>query len=175
MDEITLLPYDVRYPTLFAAEAELLQMTSPPDLIVRIEHFGSTAIPGLAAKPIIDILLGVRSLDEARRDLIPVVESFGYSYWRDDPNPAKLYAVKGLPPNGPRTHHLHIVEPDSTVWEQLLFRDYLRLHPDEAARYVTLKKNLAETFRNDREAYTDGKADYIQHVMTRARQAFATK
>ncbi|MBC7807745.1 MAG: GrpB family protein [Akkermansiaceae bacterium] len=169
MDEIILLPYDPRYPSLFAAEVRLLQSISPPDLIVRMEHFGSTSVPGLVAKPIIDILIGVRSLDEARRHLIPAIETLGYSYWRDDPNPAKLYAVKGLPPNGPRTHHLHIVEPHSTIWEQLLFRDYLRTHPDEAAAYAVLKKSLAETFRNDREAYTDGKAEYISRIMMHAR------
>lgn len=144
-------------------------------MIVRIEHFGSTAVPGLPAKPIIDILLGVRSLEEARRDLIPIVESMGYSYWREDPNPAKLYAVKGLPPNGPRTHHLYIVEPESPIWEQLRFREYLRLHPDEADHYAVLKSRLAQQFHEDREAYTEGKSDYIKAVMEKAKEMFSPK
>lgn len=173
VDEIILLPYDERYPGLFASEAEWLLGCAPPDLITRIEHFGSTAVPGLLAKPIIDILLEVPSLDSARRELIPVIEASGYSYWRDDPNPAKLYAVKGLPPNGPRTHHLHIVEPDSIYWEQLLFRDYLRRYPKEAMRYAALKKHLADRFRDDRETYTEGKSEYIGGVMALARIEFA--
>ncbi|MBC8139939.1 MAG: GrpB family protein [Armatimonadetes bacterium] len=172
MDDILIVPYDERWRDLFAREIATINAVAPPGLLLRGEHFGSTAVPGLAAKPVIDILLGVASLADAKDRLIPAVEPLGYSYWRDDPNPAKLYAVKGLPPNSPRTHHLHIVEPDSQMWEQLLFRDYLRLHNDEAARYAALKHDLAARFRTDREAYTEGKSAYIAEVMKSARRFF---
>ncbi|MBD1865322.1 MULTISPECIES: GrpB family protein [Trichocoleus] len=76
----------------------------------------------------------------------------GYAYWLDNPDPEWMFFVKGLPPNGPRTHHLHMVEPDSVLWERLLFRDYLRKHADEAARYAQLKYHLAQRFFSDREA-----------------------
>jgi len=175
MDEIIIVPYDERWQELFAQEIAAINAVAPPGLIVRCEHFGSTSVPGLAAKPIIDILLGVASLADAKSRLIPALEPLGYSYWRDDPDPARLYAVKGLPPNSPRTHHLHIVEPDSPMWQQLLFRDYLRLHDDEATRYAALKRDLAVRFHADREAYTGGKSTYIAAVMEKARRFFAGK
>ena len=81
-----------------------------------------------------------------------------------------MFFVKGLPPNGPRTHYIHMVEPNSELWEHLLFRDYLRKHPDEAQRYAYLKRDLARRFATDREAYTSGKAEYVQSVIQKARQ-----
>lgn len=117
MDEIIVVPYDKQWRERFAQEVAAIDAVAPSGLILRREHFGSTAVAGLAAKPVIDILLGVRSLADARNQLIAAIEPLGYSYWHDDPDPARLYVVKGLPPNSPRTHHLHIVEPDSTMWE----------------------------------------------------------
>jgi GrpB-like predicted nucleotidyltransferase (UPF0157 family) len=81
-----------------------------------------------------------------------------------------MFFVKGLPPNSPRTHHLHIVEPDSLLWERLIFRDYLCQHPDESANYARLKYDLAQCYASDRELYTAGKTDYIESVMQKARQ-----
>lgn len=169
MDEIIVEPYDPTWPTRFEAEATLLRALLPTRLCRRIEHFGSTAIPGLAAKPIIDILLAVESLDEAIADAVPLLESVGYSFWRDNPDTTRLFLVKGLPPSAPqRTHHLHVATLDSPLWERLLFRDYLRVHPDEAARYAALKRELAQTYANDRDAYTDAKSAYIAGVMEKA-------
>jgi len=168
MDDIMLAPYDSRWPYLFEEEAAHVRSLLD-DLVTRIEHIGSTAVPGLPAKPIIDLLVGVRSLDAAKQQAVPVLEAIGYSYWRDNPNPQRMFLVKGLPPHGPRTHHIHMVEPTSAEWERLLFRDYLREHADEARRYETLKRELAAQFPGDREAYTDGKAQYIAAVMAKAR------
>ena len=134
---------------------------SATTLVVTIEHFGSTAIPGLSAKPIIDLLVAVRSLPEARQVAVPILESLGYAYWRDDPAPDRLFFVKGLMP-GPRTHHVHMVEPDVSqdprlgefsFADRLLFRDRLRADPEEAQRYERLKQQLAAEFSDDREAY----------------------
>ncbi len=178
MDEIALVEYDLSWPEQFAQEAVRVRAALGSDLVVAVEHFGSTAVPGLSAKPIIDLLVGVRSVAEAREAAIPKLESLGYAFWYDNPNPAHLFFVKGLPPNGPRTHHLHMVEPGTfrdpkneafLFWDRLLFRDYLRAHPDEARRYEAVKRDLAARFPDDREAYTDGKAEYVYGVMQKVR------
>ncbi|MBW4619480.1 MAG: GrpB family protein [Cyanosarcina radialis HA8281-LM2] len=180
MDRVVIAPYDRLWPVLFDREAARIREVLDRDLVTRIEHFGSTAVPGLAAKPIIDLLVGVRwrslfwknvSLVEAKQVAISQLKSLGYDYWCDNPDPQRMFFVKGLPPNGPRTHHIHIVEPDSLLWERLLFRDYLRQHPEEATRYARLKCDLARRYATDREAYTSGKAEYIESVMPAARES----
>lgn len=171
-DGIELVSYDPGWPGLFNAEAARLRAALGDDLVTDIEHFGSTAVPGLAAKPIIDILVGVRSLTAARAQAVPALEAMGYAFWYDNPATDRLFFVKGLPPNGPRTHHVHVVEPDSgsLFRDRLLFRDYLRTHPDEARRYEMLKRELAARFPEDREAYTDAKGDYVGAVTDQARR-----
>jgi GrpB-like predicted nucleotidyltransferase (UPF0157 family) len=169
MDEIVIVAYDPRWPQLFEQEAARIRRALGDGLLTRIEHFGSTAVPGLAAKPVIDILVGVRSLEEARRIAIPALDTLGYAYWYDNPDQEHMFFVKGLPPNGPRSHHIHMVEPQSIFWERLLFRDYLRKHPEEAARYLALKREMAVYFMEDREAYTDAKGEYIHTVTAKAK------
>ena len=170
MDEVIITEYDPNWVRYFDREAASIRAELDRDLVTRIEHFGSTAVPGLAAKPIIDLLIGVRSLVEAKQIAILSLEQLSYAYWRENPDPGRLFFVKGLPPNSPRTHHIHIVEPESILWERLIFRDYLRQHPDEAANYARLKYDLARCYAHDREAYTVGKADYIESVMQKASQ-----
>lgn len=169
MDEIVIVEHDRNWKLLFQQEARLIEKVLDASLITRIEHFGSTAVPGLAAKPIIDLLIGVHSLKQAKSTAILPLESLGYAYWQDNPNPQRMFFVKGLPPNSPRTHHIHMVEPHSAMWERLLFRDYLCQHLEEATRYARLKRKLARRFRNDREAYTKGKTEYIKSVMNKAK------
>ncbi|MBV9850914.1 MAG: GrpB family protein [Armatimonadetes bacterium] len=183
MDEIEIVSYDPRWPALFVAEAARIHAAVGGQLVA-LEHFGSTAVPGLSAKPVIDILVAVRSLVQARQEAVPALEALGYSYWRDNPDPHHMFFVKGLPPHGPRTHHVHLVEvgsPDArltgedTFRDRLLFRDYLRAHPEEARRYEALKRDLAARFTTDREAYTDSKTDYVRSVMVRARRETKTR
>lgn len=137
--------------------------------LVEIQHVGSTAVPGLAAKPILDLFMGVRSLAEARASIQPL-EKLGYQFWKDNPNKEKMFFVKGMPPFGEgRTHHIHIVKFESDYWRaRLLFRDYLRDHPDEVARYTHLKYKLMDKHKDDREAYTEAKTDYIASVLKKA-------
>ena len=179
MDQIALVEYDPRWPERFAAEAARVRAALSEGLVVAIEHFGSTAVPGLSAKPIIDIIVGVRSVAEARERAVPALEALGYAFWYDNPEPGHLFFVKGLPPNGPRTHHVHMMEPETfrdpknaglLFWDRLLFRDYLRAHPEEAQRYEAVKRDLAQRFPEDREAYTDGKTEYVSTVMQKARE-----
>ena len=169
MDEVVIVKHDPNWKMQFQSEVALIEKVLERSLITRIEHFGSTAVFGLAAKPIIDILIGVTSLNKAKQIAVPALESLDYAYWVDNPNPQRMFFVKGLPPNSPRTHHIHIVEPNSVLWERLLFRDYLCQHPDEATRYAQLKRQLARRFSHDREAYTQGKTEYIQSVTNKAR------
>ena len=170
MDEIHLVEYDPGWPAMYRDEAERVRSILPAGLVSAIEHFGSTAIPGLAAKPIIDILVAVRSVPEAREVAVSPMESLGYAFWTDNPKLDRLFFVKGLAPRAPRrTHHVHMAEPGSEMWGRLLFRDYLRMHPEEAARYGALKFELMERYRGDREAYTDGKSAYVEEIMSLAR------
>lgn len=172
MDEIEIVAYDPNWPALFAEEATRLRAVLPPDLILGLEHFGSTAIPGLAAKPIIDILIAVPSLADARIKTVEPLEQLGYAFWADNPKTDRLFFVKGLLPYGAgRTHHVHIAEPDAEPWQRLIFRDHLREHPAEATRYETLKRDLAVRYRDDREAYTAAKESYVTEVMAKARRA----
>jgi GrpB-like predicted nucleotidyltransferase (UPF0157 family) len=169
MDEIEISAYDPRWPLLFEQEAARLRAILDPRLIVGLEHFGSTAIPGLAAKPIIDILIAVRSLADARAGFVEPLRKLDYVYWAENPKQDRMFFVKGMPPFGSgRTHHVHVTEPDGEMWRRLAFRDYLRAHPEEAATYEQLKRRLAAEHPTDREAYTEAKVDYVEAVMRKA-------
>jgi GrpB-like predicted nucleotidyltransferase (UPF0157 family) len=166
MDDVELLSYDPSWPRRFDKEAAALRAVLDPALVLGIEHFGSTAVPGLTAKPIIDILIAVRSLAQAKAVTVAPILSLGYVYWEDNPKPDRMFFVKGMPPYGTRrTHHVHITEPGGEMWQRrLAFRDYLRAHPEEAERYAALKRDLAQRHAADREAYTEAKADYVAAV-----------
>ena len=133
---VAIVPYDSEWPKLFLEEKEHLLTCLPRELIGRIEHFGSTAVPGLAAKPIIDMLVEVKSLEETRRRIVPILEPQGYDYfwrptWGDDTPPFCAWVIKRNS-SGERTHHIHMVERHFEHWDRLLFRDYLIQHPDAA-------------------------------------------
>jgi len=172
-EDVALAAYNPRWPGLFQEEKEHLLACLPPDLIGRIEHFGSTAVPGLAAKPIIDILVEVRSLEETRLRIVPILEAQGYEYfwrptWGDDTPPFYAWFIK-RDSEGRRTHHLHMVERHFEHWDRLLFRDYLKAHPEAAEEYQRLKMRLAARYPHDRVAYTKGKTDFILKTMEQAR------
>ncbi|MGL6341897.1 MAG: GrpB family protein, partial [Waterburya sp.] len=103
MDEIIIVKYNPIWQLLFQEETERIHKVLDTTLVTRIDHFGSTAVPGLAAKPIIDLLIGVRSLSIAKQIAVSPLESLGYAYWHDNPDPQRMFFVKGLPPNSPRT------------------------------------------------------------------------
>ena len=172
-DDVEIVAYDPAWPALFATEARRLHAALDAELIVGIEHFGSTAVPGLAAKPIIDILIAVRSLARAKATMIEPILALGYVYWSENPNTDRMFFVKGMPPYGERrTHHIHITEPDGEMWQRrLAFRDYLRVKPDEAHRYEVLKRDLAARFPADRDAYTEAKTEYVEAVHRKMAQA----
>jgi len=132
-EEISIVPYNPQWPQVFEDEAVFLRKKLPRSLIRRIEHFGSTAVPGLFAKPIIDIMVEVASLEETKEHIVPILETEGYEYfWRpafgDDVPPYYAWFIKRNF-KGERTHHIHMVEADSELWDRLYFRDYLRQFP----------------------------------------------
>lgn len=174
-EEISIVPYNPKWPSLFEKEAAFLRSKLPSKLIKRIEHFGSTSIPGLLAKPIIDILVEVSSLEETKKQIVPILKSEGYEYfWRPtigDQAPFYAWFIKRNS-NGKRTHHIHMVEADSDLWDRIYFRDYLKEFPDEAKHYDELKRSLSEKYPNDRVAYTKEKTDYIVSTTKKAKQYY---
>jgi len=159
---VHLVAYDHSWPALFEAERTALSEILRPWLTGPIEHVGSTAVPGLPAKPVIDIMAGVDTL-EASRDALPPLKKFGYQY---APYRAELMHWFCKPGLSIRTHHLHLVPFGSPLWkERLRFRDCLRSNPTVAGEYAALKYHLAETHRFDREAYTQAKGAFIGQVL----------
>lgn len=133
-----------------------------------IEHVGSTSVPGLVAKPVVDIAVAVASFEGFAR-CVGHVEALGYAYRGEYGIARRHYFVKGTP----RTHHLHALEAGSANWaNHLLFRDYLRRYPETAARYADLKTALAHT--HDRAAYTEAKGPFIRDVLRRAASEAST-
>jgi GrpB-like predicted nucleotidyltransferase (UPF0157 family) len=172
-EEVEIVEYDPAWPALFQKEKEHLLDCLPRSAVGRIEHFGSTAVPGLAAKPIIDILLEVRDLEETKRVIVPILTAQGYEYlWRptsgDDTPPFYAWFIK-RDHEGRRTHHIHAVESDFEHWDRLLFRDFLIEHPEAAREYERVKREAARAFGNDRVAYTNAKSSFIARSMSQFR------
>lgn len=166
LPEVVIVDYDPQWPARFEAErARIALALGSVDGVIAIEHVGSTAVPGLAAKPIIDIMIGVREIAIGERCIEPM-ESLDYEYRGDAGIPGRHYFRKG----NPRSHHLHLIEHGSEFWvNHLLFRDELRSHPESAREYEALKRELAERHRFDRAAYTDAKNPFIASALARAR------
>jgi len=168
-DRVELVDYDPAWPALFEAEAGRLRaILARLDLgPFRLEHFGSTAIPGITAKPIIDIMLV--SADQSRwPGLIEPIRSLDYVYWAENPRRDRMFFVKGMPPFGTRrTHHVHVRTPDDAR-PALVFRDYLCDDPDAVARYARLKRELEDRHPTDRDAYTAGKEAFVAEIVRRA-------
>jgi GrpB-like predicted nucleotidyltransferase (UPF0157 family) len=176
-EEVAVAPYNPEWPESFRREREHLLSCLPKDLIGRVEHFGSTAVPGLSAKPIVDMLVEVTDLDATRVRIAPLLESQGYDYfWRpthgDNGPPFYAWFIK-RDPQGLRTHHIHMVEKDfADHWDRLLFRDYLIEHPEVAREYEHLKVQLASASKLDRVAYTRGKTEFVVQVTEQAKRYY---
>ncbi len=165
---IVVADYDPGWPALFEQERARIGMALGPLALV-IEHIGSTAVLGLPSKPIIDLLLGVPSLEEARERCIQPFEELGYIYIPDYERwlPGELFFRKGPP--GPWTHHVHLMEPAHANWEtRLVFRDYLRAHPEAVRAYADIKRALAASAIDDIVAYTAGKNSFVKDTTEKA-------
>jgi GrpB-like predicted nucleotidyltransferase (UPF0157 family) len=159
---IHVVPYDAGWPARFAEERAALAGVLSPWLAGPIEHIGSTAVPGLPAKPVIDIMAAVTSLD-ASRPALAAVKALHYVYF---PYRAEIMHWLCKPSDEVRTHHLHLVPFGSVLWhERLRFRDRLRKDAGIAAEYAALKLALAARYELDREAYTDAKEPFIRRIL----------
>ncbi len=166
-DGVKLVPYNPEWPKLAQMEMDKLQSVFPASTIIDIQHVGSTAISGLSAKPILDIQIAVQSLENMKLMAVPILQKCGYEYWDNNPDPKRMFFVKGMPPYGEkRTHHIHLFEHHSDHWcTKLIFRDYLRSHADLAKEYEQLKAKLAVEHSYDREKYTDEKLEFVNKVL----------
>jgi GrpB-like predicted nucleotidyltransferase (UPF0157 family) len=161
---IEIARYDLAWPEQFRAEASRLTELLGPWLAAPVEHIGSTSVPGLAAKPILDMMAGVSDLRTAR-DAIPVLASHGYAHAQH--RPATLWFHKARTESVPE-QGLHLTEPGSSLWrERLAFRDALRADPLLARQYQELKERLAAD-SSDIAAYTAGKREFVVQVLARA-------
>ncbi|NEV01766.1 GrpB family protein [Bradyrhizobium uaiense] len=166
---IVVSDYDPNWPILFSQERTRIEQALGA-FALAVEHIGSTAVPGLPSKPIIDLLVGVPSLEEARQRCIKPLEAFGYIYMPQYASwiPDELFFRKGPP--GPWTHHLHVMEPSHPRWDaRLVFRDYLRAHPDVARAYADIKRALATSSKDNIEAYRTGKDVFVAETTAKAR------
>lgn len=167
-EPVSLAEYDPAWPELFQAEKQRLLADLPHGLILRIEHVGATAVPGLVAKPIVDLLIEISDQYWGREIIPAVLEPQGCDcFWRpsfgDDVPPWYTWCIR-RDATGRRTHHLHFVEPG--VKDDILrFRDILRLDPNLASEYARLKKRLERRHAGDRVSYTMAKAEFITKAL----------
>jgi GrpB-like predicted nucleotidyltransferase (UPF0157 family)/predicted kinase len=160
-EEVALIPYDPAWPQMFEKEKKAIE-AALHDRVTEIHHIGSTAVPGLAAKPVIDIMLVVSQLDDAINCIAPLSE-LGYTFVDHVQNTDRRFFRKGMP----RTHHVHIVAQGNTeLHDHLAFRDALRADPQLRDQYAALKYDLAERHRNDRAQYSESKTEFVQRVLS---------
>lgn len=161
---IEIVPYDPNWPHQFAEEAAELQKIFSENFIIA-HHIGSTAVPGLSAKPTIDIILIVKNIelvDQKNKQM----EALGYEAWGEYQIPGRRFFVKG---EEKRTHHVHTFESGHPEIEHhLIFRDYLKSHPNDAEDYVNLKIKLAHEFANNRRGYVKNKQDFVKALLKKA-------
>jgi GrpB-like predicted nucleotidyltransferase (UPF0157 family) len=169
MDEVEIEDYDPGWPELFAAEAACLRPAFGP-VLVALKHIGSTSVPGLAAKPVVDIQAVVRSLSDMDA-VTPRVVALGWAQGIFALDPDRRLYFKKYNADGIRTWQLHVYEASHpSASAHLLFRDYLRTHEEEAGRYEALKRDLALRFHFDRLAYNEAKTEYIEAIVVKARE-----
>lgn len=165
IDKIEIVVYDDRWPGIFELERQAIS-EAMGGINFSIEHIGSTAVPGLYAKPIIDIMVSVDVLEDVR-EYNDIMRGLEYHNVPVDDDVERIFYVKGMP----RTHHLHIVPKGTwSHWKHILFRDFLRSHPEERERYGDLKRESARRFPYDRQAYVDSKEEIIEMILMGAVQ-----
>jgi len=157
---VRLVEYDARWPELFAAEEQRIRVECGT-LPLRLEHVGGTSIPGMCAKPVLDIVAG-RPPGSQAQDYVSALKRAGYEPRGEKGVPGREFFRRGQP----RAYHLHLVEMGSPLWrDYLAFRDYLRAHADAARQFASLKRALAAQFPWDREAYINGKSARVQEIL----------
>jgi len=172
---IVIQGYNPEWAKRYLAEKALIERTIDSDKIFRVSHIGSTAVPGLDAKPTIDILLEIyrQTKDE---EVIDKMKKANYIYTEQKENPAPhMMFLKGYTTEGfkGQAFHVHVRYPGD--WDEFYFRDYLVNHPHIAQEYGVLKLKLKETYEFNRDGYTEAKTDFIRNIMKRARLELVQK
>lgn len=158
-------PYDPLWPREFEAEADRI-VRGCDDRPLLIEHIGSTAVPGLSARPVIDIGLAIPPRTR-REPYITALRQLGYEHKRAHGIPGRDYFHRGIP----RSHRVNLVSVTSPLWRDwIAFRDFLRGHPETAREYDALKRELSALFVDEPRKYADAKGPFVRAVLRRARE-----
>jgi len=167
---VVLGDHDPEWKLIFEQEKERIQQHTNPKEIHRIEHFGSTSIPGIKAKPYIDLLIEIPEALLFNQELILQFEQLGYTHWqvpKRENIDAYMSFGKGYNTEGRKEQifHIHMCPKENVMWNQLKFRDYLISYPERARAYEALKVSLASTFKNDRGSYVLSKTAFIKETL----------
>jgi GrpB-like predicted nucleotidyltransferase (UPF0157 family) len=166
-DRIVIAPYDPDWPRAFERQRDRIEPVLRPWLVRRVEHMGSTSVPGMPAKAIIDMLAVIRDIDDVQQ-LMGSLHALGWLHAPEPGDDQRRFRSFCTPSIANRTHHLHVVEMASEQWRgRLAFRDHLRGHPGLAGAYGALKRELAAHHGADpnrRDDYRNGKARFIAEV-----------
>jgi GrpB-like predicted nucleotidyltransferase (UPF0157 family) len=165
-ERIIVVDADPRWEAEFESTARAIRVALPDSLKIDVEHFGSTAVPGCAAKPIIDVLLVLPGQEHwpVAETVLPTI---GFQLWIQNPDPHRRLFIRRSPSSGSRTHHIHLRMADDIATE-LAFRDLLRRDPGAREEYALLKRHLATLYRDDRVAYSDGKTELISRLLLKS-------
>jgi GrpB-like predicted nucleotidyltransferase (UPF0157 family) len=164
---VKLSEYRKGWVSLYEVEHQKLK-SALSDFVSDIQHIGSTSVPGLYAKPIIDIIIGVKILKNYV-EYIDILKIIGYKFREYASEPNRKFFAKGN--NNFRTHHLHIVEIDTEEWNKhIIFRDYLIDHKETADKYASLKYKMSKKFPEDRNEYTVAKSRFINMIVDKAKK-----
>lgn len=167
-DGVHLVAYDPAWPRAFNEMARRLREHLGGEVALDIQHFGSTSIPGMIAKPVIDVLVEVPSYAAAKQRALPSLNDETWEYWW---YAGHMTFIKRDGLMGARTHHVHMMPAGRALQERIAFRDYLRSHAGDASRYAALKLRLAGEHRTNREQYTDAKASFVNEIVAKAMAA----
>ncbi len=164
-DEVRLVDYDPEWSQQYDDFSRWLTDYIAKDVVLGVHRIGSTAVSGMPAKPIIDVLVEIPSFAEAKPSVLPAMNMEEWEYWFYK---GKLMFIKRDGFNGRRTHHVHMMPRGEGFAASLAFRDHMRSNAEDALRYAALKRELADTHKTDRESYTDAKATFIDEIVRKA-------
>jgi GrpB-like predicted nucleotidyltransferase (UPF0157 family) len=161
---IEISQYDTNWPNVYKAERERIEKNITATLFSRIEHFGSTSVPGLSSKNTIDILMAVEFDNTQNSELIEQMKNIGYEFnWQNEGGNPHMVFVRGYDPEKPKqqTYHIHAAPQDHILWNRIHFRNYLIAHPEVAKAYEDLKRSLADKYKHERVEYRIAKTEFI--------------
>jgi len=174
-EPISIESYNDKWVEEFNSERRFLFKIDEKELIKRIEHFGSTSVPGLCAKPIVDILVEVKDTEQARIYFTKLLSNYHYEcIWRMSADDVGQYYPLFIKRNnnGQRIRHIHMIKPTSNTWNRLYFRDYLIDFENVAIEYQKLKQKLISQYPEDRYKYSEGKTEFVRRITSVAKSYF---